>query len=346
MTVTVEECDPRQHRAAIIDTLARHLTPHSNEARFQWMYLDNPAGRARTWLARAGAEGPIIGMAAAFPRRLTVQGRARIGWVLGDFCMAEEYRSLGPSVKLQRACLTVVEGADDSLCYDFPSQSMMAVYRRLGIAPFRNVVRWAKPLRINRRVHTLIGNTVLSAGISALGNVAFRLVDAAKGNGLSVDVSSQDGDCDAEFAKVGEPETRLHMAALERTPEYLNWRYRRNPLARTEMLTARRHGRVVGYAVYAQQGDDADLMDLFGEPDPEVARGLVASLVSLLRRRGAQTLSAHVIEGHPLGRVLADRGFHRREAIPLVMYAGSNRSAFSEQLRAMDWRIMSGDRDT
>lgn len=346
MTVTIAECDPRRNRGVIIDTVARFVTPQSNEARFQWMYLDNPAGLARVWLARVGAEGTVIGMASAFPRRLMVQGCVRTGWVLGDFCMAEEYRSLGPSVKLQRACLTVVEGVDDTLCYDFPSQSMMAVYRRLGIAPFRPVVRWAKPLRVNRKMRALMGGSVLSAGISALGNSALRLWDAGRRSVPSVDVSRQSSDCDAEFAKLGDGLAAHQAVALERSSEYLNWRYRRNPLGRTDMLTARRFGRVVGYAVYAHQGDDAVLIDLFGEAESDVAGSLVASLVAILRRHKTQTLSAYLIDGHPLAGVLAKWGFQPREMIPFVVHAGSRRSLWSEQLSKMDWRIMAGDRDT
>ena len=251
MTVTVEECDPRKQRAVIIDVLARHLTPQSDERRFQWMYLDNPAGLARTWLARAGTDGPVIGMAAAFPRRLRINGKSHRGWVLGDFCMAEDYRSLGPSLKLQRACLSVVEGQDESLCYDFPSQSMMAVYRRLGIPSFRNVVRWAKPLKVDRKVQVMVGPSILSTAISTVGNATLRALDSTKGTDPSVTVTSQEHDCDAEFGKLSESETLRPSVSLERSPEYLNWRYHRNPLAHTEMITAHRFGRVAGYAVYA-----------------------------------------------------------------------------------------------
>ncbi len=346
MAIIVTECDPVAQQAVLIRTLARHLTPHSDQPRFDWMYLRNPAGRARTWIARAGTDGPVVGMAAAFPRDMRIGSRAQRAWVLGDFCMADEYRSLGPALQLQRACLSVVDGPEPSFCYDFPSHAMLAVYRRLGIQSTRAFVRWAKPLRIDRKVRATLGASPIGAVVSAAGNLAMRLADIRAGADPSLEMTMQSIDCDAEFSKTDEQGIGPDQIAMSRSPEYLNWRYRCHPTAGTEMMTVRQHGRVAGYLAYAQQDEDVEILDLVGYADEAVAHGLLASLVAMLRRRRVCTVSAYLTEGHPLAAVLARRGFQRREESPFVIYAGSARADFTDRLRGLIWLIMSGDRDT
>ena len=92
---------------------------------------------------------------------------------------------------------------------------------------------------------------------------------------------------------------------------------------------------------------DATIVDVSGGGDDlTVRRALLGVAIARLRHCGVQTLSAHVIEGHPVEAVLSSWGFRRREAISFVIHGKSSRTAFYDKLRAMDWHIMSGDRDT
>src|SRR5262249_36623406 len=139
-----------------------------------WLYVANPHGPARVWIAADDASGETVGVASAFPRRAAVDGREVVGWVLGDFCIHDAYRTLGPALQLNRACLEAVDRGSAAFCYDFPSRSMMAVYQRLRIAPVGSVVRYARVVRWGRRLGRAASNPIARAGAAILGAVADR----------------------------------------------------------------------------------------------------------------------------------------------------------------------------
>src|SRR5580692_973913 len=87
---------------AILQANLPHL-PHGRL--FEWLYLQNPEGRALAWVATDSETQGIIGVAAAFPRRIYYRGEEVRGYVLGDFCIDSRHRSLGLALALQRACL-------------------------------------------------------------------------------------------------------------------------------------------------------------------------------------------------------------------------------------------------
>src|SRR5262245_3485414 len=128
MAVSIREVDLHRDRAELIAFLLENLTERSNELRFNWLYLENPSGQARAWMALNEA-GETVGFGAAFPRLMWFDNKPRRGWVLGDLCVAPSCRSLGPALLLQRACLKSLAIDGNPIWFDFPSQSMMAIYR-------------------------------------------------------------------------------------------------------------------------------------------------------------------------------------------------------------------------
>src|SRR5262245_23826954 len=146
MKIEIRPAELDKDQSLIIEMLLLHLTPFSDVRRFHWLYMQNPFGKGRAWIATDKERATVVGVAGAFPRRIIAGGRDHESWVLGDFCIVENYRSLGPALQLQRACLNELQKEGAAFCYDFPSVEMMAVYQRLHLAPFDYMVRWAKPL--------------------------------------------------------------------------------------------------------------------------------------------------------------------------------------------------------
>jgi hypothetical protein len=115
MSVGVRPADLERDKAVIVETLRCFLNPHSDNRRFEWLYRDNPFGEASVWLAYEGKPDHVVGVAGAFPRRLHMLGGQKLSWVLGDFCVSDEHRTLGPALMLQRACLAGLEKQGASL---------------------------------------------------------------------------------------------------------------------------------------------------------------------------------------------------------------------------------------
>ena len=291
-------------------------------------------------------QGKPIGMAAAFPRRTLIQGRQVLGWVLGDFCISDEHRSLGPALQLQRACLEAVDSGTSAFCYDFPSNGMMAVYRRLRMPATGSMVRLAKPLRVDRKVRELVKVPLISQCISAAGNFLLNLMDDMPSPSRDLECSLQQHPCGEEFTTLAQRVAGQWGNHVERSAAYLNWRFFSNPLSRHEMLVVRSQGHLIGYAVFTQIGEDGTLIDVFGETDPKVIGGLLQALLRLLRERRVVTVSAPLYSSHPGVDLFVEHGFKKREHIPVVVHWAPHIGKQVNGTKESAWWLTSGDRDS
>lgn len=341
MGVSIRHADAEADRELLIRLLHRFLTPLSDDRRWNWLYTKNPHGAPRIWLAVDSANGAAVGAGSAFARRVYMSGQTNVAWVLGDFCIADGYRSLGAALKLQRAFLQDVDSGAADFCYDFPSAAMMAVYHRLGIQPSRHMVRLAKPLRVDRKVRELVPTPLLRSVFTTAGNFLLSR-STANGKNSGVQLSLQQADCGEEFSELASKIGARYGACTERSAEYLNWRYLRNPLANYEILTARRDGDLLAYAIFSHSGEDASVVDIFGADEAVTISALLDALIALLRERAVVTVSAVLIDSHPWIPLFSRAGFKEREKSPVVVY----RPAHGREFEASKWFLTYGDRDS
>src|SRR5260370_5793685 len=87
------------------------------------------------------------------------------------------------------------------------------------------------------------------------------------------------------------------------------------------MLTARKAGRLLGYAVYTTSDKDSILVDLNSLDDPAVIARLLHGAVEELRALGTAAVNLHAGNGHPWSLLFERAGFRRRESAPVVVQA-------------------------
>jgi GNAT superfamily N-acetyltransferase len=344
VALTIRVADLGADRELLIDTLRRHLTPLSDAARFEWLYRASPYGPAVAWIAVDDGRGETVGVASAFPRRAVRDGKDERCWVLGDFCIHAQYRTLGPALALNRACLAGVDQGTVAFCYDFPSDRMMAVYRRLGIQPFGKMIRFAKVLRWGQKLRDAVPVPGIRTGLGILGDIADLRPAHRPTPPQGTTVALEDKDCDEAFDDLDRANRERFRLYLARSAAYLNWRYRANPLGRYEILAARRGGELLGYAAFTQTGPDALLADLFARED-RTTKLLLDELTALLRARDAVTLSVPALSSHPLIPHLLRSGFRPRETSPVILHRRPEPGA-TEDLDCGDWPLLYGDRDS
>jgi GNAT superfamily N-acetyltransferase len=345
MGITIVDADPTRDRELLVETLSRFLTPLSDGRRFDWLYKSNPEGVARAWLAIDTETKRVVGTAAAFPRRCYLGLDEMPAWVLGDFCFDPEYRSLGPALQLQRACLSVTKSDGGMFCYDFPNASMVAVYKRLGFPITQKILRFAKLLRIDRRVRELLNVPIARDVVSALGNTLLKLIATKIVMDPFLELSIHQGRCGEEFSDLASNQGSRLGTCIKRSADYLNWRYVSYPLASYEIMTARQHGKLKGYVIWTHAGEEASVVDLFGHNDSAMVRALLAGVIGRLTTRGVTTLSVWLSESHPWIPACSEMGFRARDFLPLICVpgpAGVNLAG----VKTTKWFIMHGDRDS
>jgi hypothetical protein len=329
----------------LIGALRRFLTPLSDARRFDWLYKFNPVGVAKAWIAKDAQTERIVGTAAAFPRRYYLGEQEVCAWVFGDFAFDPEYRSLGPAVQLQRACLNVTNSGDGMFAYDFPSAAMIAVYKRLGHPVTQKMLRFAKLLRVDRRVRDTIKLPLAQPVLSAVGNTVLKLLSTKIVPDASLEVSIHHGPCGEEFSEIAYQQGRRWGVCIQRSAEYLNWRYLHHPLTSYEIITARCEGRLKSYVIWTQAGEDASIVDLFGENDSVVVKALLTAVVRRLSKSHVTTLSIWLNESHPWISACAEMDFRAREALPMVCVASPAVNKLAD-VRSRRWFLMHGDRDS
>ncbi|WP_447968778.1 hypothetical protein [Nitrospira sp. M1] len=347
MDLVVRPADLTNDCEQIVDLQRQYLTPRADLKRFHWLYQHNPFGQPQVWVSEESKTCAIIGAAAAFPRSLYIGLKKQLGWVLGDFCISEQYRSLGPAIQLQRACLEGLGHEGGVVWYDFPSTHMLAIYKRLKVSQSKQMIRFVKPLKIDRKLRSVVKSTFLQRCLNPLGNLALRVSDRRVNNPPGLTFQQHAGECGLEFTELSDAIGGIHGNCLERTAAYLNWRYGQNPLAPCVMVTARREGTLKGYAVIAETEADAMILDIFGVQDRDVMVGLLDHLVARARSSLAETIVVSIVEDHPWIPFLQSVGFKPREASPIIIAGLPVESEHkTNENQQMSLLLMQGDRDS
>jgi GNAT acetyltransferase-like protein len=340
MAVLVREASLTDDQHLLIGLARTYLNGDADGGRFRWLYQENPFGPARAWIA-CGKNGDAAGMAAVFPRQMYCDGVAVSGCVLGDFCTSTKYRSLGPALQLQRACLACARSGEFALAYDFPSATMVGIYERLGIRPAGKSVRWVKVLRVDNKIELILPIRTVSRPVAAILNGALALRDHKMSGPPGVNFHLEEALCTSEYSELAERVGSSLGICTVRSAEYLNWRYRQHPYLNYEFFTVRRGKELLAYCTFTVAGGNATIAELFGNMnDDDLVSGLLQELAVLLRTRGVATLSVPLLGDDPRNRLLSKLGFWAREAVPVMGFGRESTIPSSRMF------LMHGDRES
>ncbi len=346
MRLSVRPANLVTDREALIELMHQHLTPMSDGPRYDWLYFQNPDGQAQLWVLIDTETDSIVGSGGIVPRRMYVMGQEKLGGVLVDFWIHPHYRSLGPALQLQRACLSGTDTGPYNLYYDFPQLAMIAVYRRLGVATSRSVVRMTKLLSVERKLGRVSQIPVLGRSLVAAANGLLWLGDLRPGKRGDCEISSQNEACGEEFTELARQVSPQCGVCVNRTASYLNWRFKSHFHYRYEMLAARKNGSLRGYILFLQEGEAATITDLFGIEDRGMKSDLVAAAVQILRQRHVFNVNAPTLSSHAHTALLRKLGFFPRETHPVIISGTRGPSGLGVNLDGQDVFLMDGDRDS
>jgi hypothetical protein len=346
MKLSVRPANLDADRNALIDLMLRFLTPMSDGLRYDWLYRQNPHGQAQLWILTDMDMGKIVGSGGIVPRRMYVGGKEKLGCVLVDFWIHPQYRSLGPALQLQRACLAGIQEGPYELYYDFPKQNMVAVYRRLGVEPGHSVVRLTKLLSLKRKMAGVGKIPLLGPSLIAGANFIINFRNVRRGNFPQSAICLQDEACGEEFTRLAREVSTLYGVCVARTADYLNWRFRSHFHHHYEMLAAWRNGSLLGYILFLHEGETATIVDLFGVEDEGVKSSLVFAALEILRERGVLGVNAPGLSSHAQTAFLRKLGFYTRESQSVVISLARKSHETNAEFAAHEFFLTDGDRDS
>jgi predicted N-acetyltransferase YhbS len=346
MNVILRAGELENETEALLGLFQCQLSPLIDRRRVDWLYRHCPHGPAMVWVASETDSGKLVGAAAVFPRRIMIAGKLENGFVLGDFCVSAEHRSLGLAVRLQRRCLEEVEHGSFVAGYDLPSNTMLAVYDRLGRQPSAHrMVRLVKKLRAENWIAKKLKSRIVARLLSPAANTILKLQRGSLRLRSGVSVELQEGRLGQEYTVLARSVGDGLGTCVERSAEYLNWRYLDHPANKYHILAARRGSKLEGYLVFQREVGSIKIVDWFGQEPVELRKDLIRGLIKLLQSDDCESVQASVLTSHAYHNDLCSLGFHPREFSP-VMFLGAAARQSSSATANGSWLLMDGDRES
>jgi len=242
--------------------------PDAQPAHVRWKFLQNPQGVSIGIHLYEGGE--LVGRMAATPRRFLQEGKTYTAAYIVDLLVHRKHRGM-------IALLQLVEGLEKLAGFDFvmvimPNQAGSEVWEKFAklprnfeldvavvpLRPAKLLRKWSKRVpSFTPPVADLLWRGAV-AGLSALGVFSGR-------NTVQTSWPCASEIEDMLSAAWGEP------ASGERTPAFMEWRFRRSPVWKYDICFLRDHGRLSGYfatrrTVYNGY-DSRFVVDAFGRPE-------------------------------------------------------------------------------
>jgi hypothetical protein len=330
-------------RDLLVELLLRYLTPRSTARRFDWFYRDNPHGPGAAWLACESDSGEVVGSGAIIPREMLVGGEPRMAGVMADFWMHPRHRTLGPAVKLQRACIEGVAERGWFSFFDLPQQSMHVVYRRLGVLGDERLQRFAKVLRSGPQLEKRLKLPLLARPAGAVIDCALALRDRMRVRDSRRVVALHEGPFGEEFNELALQVSRESLVCVHRSARYLNWRFRDHYFLQHEIYTLREGDRLLGFAAVTLEGNLANVMDVFPATRADVLTDLVVGMARALRVKGIATLYVPLLASSRAAHTLRELGLSMRHEAPVVISSVTGNTPVAA--KSPEWFLSYGDID-
>lgn len=129
-----------------VTALIREMIPGvAADQRLRWLYEDNPAGRALTWIAREAGE--VAGCTSYFPWRLLLDGHPVLGALGGDGYVRPKFRRRGLGAMLHDAARADMRTFGIGCMYGAPGAMNVTPLKHGGSREVGHVTRWVRPVR-------------------------------------------------------------------------------------------------------------------------------------------------------------------------------------------------------
>ena len=252
-----------------------------------WKYFTNPVGDAVVAVAVDGKR--VVSLVAAVPKRVRVAETAQVGFELGDFITAPEYRKRGLFSSLIEMTCDEAAKRGGAFVYVRPNESSYRLLApRLGFREVQKIDgrRYVVPSRAISRKTGLPAGLVRATGIDW---ITGRLALPSGGGAVGVEPVTR---FDKEIDELWEHSGNRFSFSVVKDSQYLNWRYIDSPTP-FQIWMARRTKRAAGYiaAFFSPSERTAYLADLFTDPTDEPAAGaLLRTAMDAMFRQGARVV--------------------------------------------------------
>ena len=348
MPIKLIEADVKKDIPIFTTLLNNNRCDQVHPERFNWLYLDNPVGKARAWYVQDETTKEAVAFTCVLPRRVRVSGKEVMCWNCGDFSVNKKYRTLGVALKLRRAAKNAVDNNEIPAFYAHPNDRMKVIHEKVGHHCIGKMHRFVRILKADPYVQQSVGNSFVADILSFLANAALCSLDAVsllKKSPFKLQYLPN-VEFNNEYDKLYDQLSEVFTIVADRGAAYLNWRYFRNPLHHYERIELRLHDKLKGYLIYTIADDVVHIKDIFCISEYGMVEALVNALIRQLRRKKLQSISVIFMDSNPFIAYFKRLRFKiRPDKSSVFAYANEKSSLCSSWINGKNWFMTVGDRD-
>ncbi len=353
MAYIVRKADLEKDRHHMVHILEnnRNVPDFDYNKRIEWIYINNPFGRAKAWLVWDDKKNIPVGFTGVFPRPVYVNGKRFDVWNCGDFSIEKKYRTLGIAAKLRKAAKLDVDNGVVPFLYAHPNKRMEAIHLYVGHKKIARMKRYALPFRANRVIQNIVKNAalarLLAKPINFVLSLKYRFSTFLGLSGkLHYGIQLTD-----EHDRLFEYMKQTFTVIGDRSRTYLNWKFNENPNRRYEQFDLYYKETLVGSIFYVRRDEFIHIIDILIDDFDRFAGQLFRMFVNTIRpayKRNIVSLSFIVQEFNPFIPVMEKLGFRFRDDATsgVISYVSPGQETLRETVYdGHNWFMTVGDRD-
>lgn len=320
------------------------------DAKFEWIYLGNPNGKASLWMVHHEETSALSGMTALFPRIFSIKEDSRYCAVAGDLLVHPKHRSLGPALMLQRNVVSKAKNGEYCFIYGFPNKSAEAVWKRIGYKFLGPTVRLTKVLRTSSLLKKYAIPKALSYIFSPLIDFGLYLFSAETWKFKSKDYICRFVDFpDERFDRFYEKLKKQYSVVGQRDSEFLKWKYLNDPDDKHQFFAVfnSSEDELHGYIAFCRSERRASVRDFAFGNNEAANESLVVYFLKHMRKQGSEAVTFRFLENNELISFFKKYQFVKRADEGNIYYYTNDKSmAGIDHKNAGNWFITIGDQDT
>lgn len=327
--------------------LNSNRTEKVNRRRFEWLYLDNPHGKARAWFMIDNNIGKPVAFTSVLPRLVKVANKNITCWNCCDFSVDKKYRTLGIALKLRRQAKTCVDNGEIQALYAHPNDRMKVVHDKVGHFNIGKMHRYVKLLSLNKQIANITNSKCITNLVAPVLNWCYNFTKTPTKLNKPFSVELLDNiEFTEEYDELFDKVVKNYHIIGHRGSNYLNWRYAANPLSYTRRFIIRKNGYLNGYIIFEVKNGVAVFKDILCVSDHTTMNILLSHWIEKMREEKIESISTGIMNKNPVISIFKKNGFRLRpDESSVYAYASKENELQHDWIDGSNWYMTVGDRD-
>ena len=280
-----------------IQKLYKIIYPEKDCSKFDWLYNQNPLGKADMFVARDDTTNQVIGAYVIIPMLLSIHGQPALTGQAIDGMVHPDYRG---KHLFNRLVAEVFEKVKSKYKYliGFPNNMSRGSLIKAGWIEMGEFVTWSLPLQPK----AVLGSVSKIPLIGSIANVLakpllslYRMYYASKFRLHDIELKPLDNDS-FEIESTQLSISKINPVMTVRDIDFIRWRLLTVPKENYQTLVFKRDNDFLGYISYKITQHSAEIVDFIISPEPENIKAAISLFIDHCQKEKCKAIHFQLSE--------------------------------------------------